>query len=111
MEQKQTLYLTAEAIYRFLLGMDEELETLILCKSHTVNLLTTDQSLYEAFGSVPEKNETLDYNKLVKLLEVTTVKSFEESMQSKRTILSEDRVQEVRNKAGEKSENHPTDSG
>ena len=80
MKQKQTLYLTAEAIYRYLLGMDENLETLILCKSQTVNLITTDQSLYEAIGSVEDKNNTIDYNKLVKLFEVTTVKSFEESM-------------------------------
>ena len=71
-KQKQTMYLTAEAIYKYLLGIDDTIETLILCRSSQINLITTDQSLYEALGSIKDRT-MIDYNKLVKLLEVTDI--------------------------------------
>ncbi|MFO7711200.1 MAG: hypothetical protein R6V53_05540 [Candidatus Woesearchaeota archaeon] len=99
MKQKQTMYLTAEAIYKYILGIDEDIETLIMCKSGTINLLTTDQSLYEAIGSIEDRS-SIDYNKIVKLLEVTEIRPFRVTMKKDRTILTEDRVNEIK-KAGE----------
>ena len=76
---KQKMYLTANSIYRYLLEEDDELETLVLCTSSQVNLITTDQSLYEAIGSIQDKS-AISFNKLVKLLEVTDILSYRQSM-------------------------------
>lgn len=95
------MYLTAETIYKFLTGLDDKLETLILCKSSYVKFLTTDQSLYEAIGSIGDRSK-IDYNKLVKLLEVTEIKPFTMMMKKPRKILTDDRVQEIQTKVGDK---------
>lgn len=97
MEQaaKQRTYLKAGSIYKFLLELDEELDTLILCKSSEVHLMTTDQSLYEAIGSIKDKSQ-INFNKLVKLLEVTEVVSYAQSMKRSRSILTEKRVEQIK---------------
>ncbi|MGM5488746.1 MAG: hypothetical protein ACQESG_07385 [Nanobdellota archaeon] len=100
MKQKQSMYLTAEAIYKYLMSLDESIETLIMCKSGTIKLLTTDQSLYEAMGAI-EDRQAIDYNKVVKLLEVTEIRPFRVAMKKERPILTEDRVNEIK-KAGER---------
>lgn len=97
---KQKMYLKAEAILKYLLGKSEEIDTLIMCKSSEIDLVTSDQSLYEAIGSIKERNK-IDYNKLVKLLEVTEVISFKKDMRKKRNILTEERVDELNKKVEE----------
>lgn len=94
---KEQSYLTAEAIYRYLTGTDDQIDTLVCCKSSEVSLVTTDQSLYEALGSVDDKTQ-IDLHKLVKLLEVTKIKHFPEVMRSPRKILTDERVDEIRQK-------------
>ncbi len=93
---KQKMYLRAEAILKYLMGQ-EELHTLITTKHTEVDLVTTDQSLYEALGSIKNREE-IDINLLVKLLEVTTVNSFKDMMKKDRSILTNERVEELRKK-------------
>lgn len=93
---KQRMYLTAESIYKFLLEIDDEIDTLILCKSSEVNLMTTDQSVYEALGSIEDKSK-INFNKMVKLFEVTQVVSYSTAMKKPRKLLTEERVEEIRN--------------
>jgi hypothetical protein len=95
--QKQRMYLRAETIYQFLTDENDELDTLVMCQNK-VNLVTTDQSLYEALGSIDDKGK-INFNKLVKLLEVTEVASFKQVMHKERKILKDERVNEVRDKA------------
>ena len=84
----------AETIYNYLLGK-EEVETLIMCKPDGLDLVTTDQSLYEALGSVEDKS-SLDYGKLVKFLESVDILSFKHSVKKPRTILKDERVGKIR---------------
>ena len=93
---KQKMYLRPEAILKYLRG-DETLNTLITAKNTEVDLVTTDQSLYEALGSVEDRSE-INMNLLVKLLEVTSIVSHQEMMKEDRKILTEDRVKELRSK-------------
>lgn len=93
---KQKMYLTAESIYRFLLEQDDKLDTLILCKSSEVNLMTTDQSMYEALGSIEDKSK-INFNKLVKLMEVTELLPFTQAMKKPRQILTNQRADAIRN--------------
>jgi hypothetical protein len=93
-ENKQKLYLKAEAILKYLKGEDK-LHTLITTQNTEVDLITTDQSLYEALGSVENRNE-IDINLLVKLLEVTTIMPFKEMMKEERSLLTPKRAQELR---------------
>ena len=94
-QTKQKMYLTAESIYRFLLELDDKLDTLILCRSSEVYLVTTDQSLYEALGSIEDKSK-INFNKLVKFMEVTELLPFSQTMKKPRQILTDKRVAEIR---------------
>ena len=90
------MYLKAEAILKYLKG-DDKLHTLVTTQNTEVDLVTTDQSLYEALGSIDDRSE-IDINLLVKLLEVTTVTPFKDMMNKERTVLTPERVQELREK-------------
>jgi hypothetical protein len=95
--QKQNKkYLSASVIYRYLLGLDSEIDTLILCKSSYIKLLTSDQSIYEAVGAIENKQD-INYHKLTKLLEVCEIRPFQEIMKAPRKILTEKRVEQIRN--------------
>jgi len=100
MNEKQKMFLRADAILRYLRG-NEELHTLITTKNTEVDLVTTDQSLYEALGSIENRSE-IDLNLLVKLLEVTTITPFQEMMKQDRKILTDERVKELRDMVSEK---------
>jgi hypothetical protein len=90
---KARIYLKAAIIHEFLKGNDA-LETLIFCNSNEIRFVTTDQSLYEALGSLEIRS--IDISRLVKLLEVTETIPFKALMQSERKILNEERVDEIR---------------
>ncbi len=100
MNEKQKMFLRAEAILRYLRG-NEELHTLVTTKNTEVDLVTTDQSLYEALGSIENRSE-IDLNLLVKLLEVTSIVPFQEMMKQDRKILTDERVKELRDMVSEK---------
>ncbi len=95
----QRVYLKAESIHRFLSGDHDELDTLIMCQTQT-RLVTTDQSLYEALGSFKDKTQ-INLNKLVKLLEMVRIESFEQAMKKPRTILKDVRVNEILDRSKE----------
>ncbi len=99
---RKKIYLRAEMIYKYLIG-DEDMETLVFCKPGKLDMLTTDQSLYEAIGSIKDK-DSINYNKLVKFLENVDVLSFRHALKKKRTVLRDDRVREIIVKAKEKTD-------
>jgi len=92
--QMQKMFLKAEAIYKYLLGVSDKLDTLILCKPENTVLITYDQSIYEALGAIDR--DKIDYNKLVKFLEVVDVQSFKEKI-GDRKILKQERVEALKN--------------
>jgi len=93
---KQRMYLRPEAILNYLKG-EEKLHTLITTQNTQVELVTTDQNLYEALGSVENRNE-INLNLLVKLLEVVKICPHEDLDKKERTILTPQRVEEIRGK-------------
>jgi len=102
MEQKQKIMVKPEAIIKYMLNKSEELDTLITCKADTVNLVTTDQALYEALASIDR--EKISYPKLIKLLEVTEVASLQMWKNEKRSILTPERAEELKRETGDTNE-------
>ncbi|MFH2021589.1 MAG: hypothetical protein ABIJ34_09350 [archaeon] len=96
MENKQKMFINAEALLKYLKGEDQ-LHTLITTQNHMVELVTTDQSIYEALASVEDRKE-IDLNLLVKFLEVTKIVSYAESTKETRKILTPERAEELRRK-------------
>jgi len=93
--QKQKLYLKAGAILKYFLGASNKIETIILCRSNEIDLVTTDQDLYEALGSLND-GDNFNQRKLVKFLEVVEIGSLKRVKGKERTILSHERVEELR---------------
>ncbi|MFH0977747.1 MAG: hypothetical protein V1837_00450 [Candidatus Woesearchaeota archaeon] len=91
--QAQKFFLKPELIYRFLTLHDDKLETTIMCSG--LDLITTDQAIYEALASVEDRS-AIDMNKLVKLLEVTQIVSHLNSTQKERAVLSHGKAEEIR---------------
>lgn len=100
--QKQRYLVTAETILKYLISDDEKLDTLIMCKPETIELITTDFNLYEALGSV-KPYDSARWNKLTKFLEVVDVVSHKETAKKEKVILKEERVEEIRKNALSKS--------
>ncbi|MCK4589472.1 MAG: hypothetical protein KAT77_03455 [Nanoarchaeota archaeon] len=100
METKQKMFLRAESIYKYLMGLSDKLDTLIICKPENTVLMTYDQSIYEALGAIEDRTK-IDYNKLIKLLEAVEIQSFREKV-GERKILKQERVDELRGEATER---------
>ena len=93
--QKQKLYLKAGAILKYFLGTSNKIENIILCSNNEIDLVTTDQDLYEALGSLKDY-DNFNQRKLVKFLEVVEIGSLKRVKGKERTILSHERVEELR---------------
>ena len=93
--QKQKLYLKAGAILKYFLGTSNKIENLILCRNNEIDLVTTDQDLYEALGSIKDY-DNFNQRKLVKFLEVVEIGSLKRVKGKERTILTHERVDELR---------------
>ena len=93
--QKQKLYLKAGAILKYFLGTSDKIENMILCRNNEIDLVTTDQDLYEALGSIKDYDK-FNQRKLVKFLEVVEIGSLKRVKGEERTILSHKRVDELR---------------
>lgn len=91
---KQKMYIKPEAILNYLKGEDK-LHTLITTQSTQVDLVTTDQNLYEAMGSVENRSE-IDLNLLVKFLEVVKIMPHIDLVKEERKVLTPERVEEIR---------------
>lgn len=85
--------LLPSALLRYLIGKDDEIDTLVLCKSSEVKLVTSDKAIYEALGSIKQYDD-FKLPKLVKLFEVTKIQSAKE-----KPILTDKRVEEIRKSA------------
>jgi len=92
MKMKKKMFLEAEAILRYLLDSDDNVDTLVTCKSTEVDLMTSVQALYAALGSV-EDRDNFKLNKLIKLLEVTKF------VDNGRKVLTHEFVDELRTKS------------
>jgi hypothetical protein len=97
-QQRTARMLKAEDILAYLLDTDDALDTLIKCKPSDVDLISYDQSLYEALGSFKDYDE-FNFRKLVKLIESADIVSFKGSLHQPRPVLTEERVEELRQKA------------
>ncbi len=95
--EKKKLLLKPEAILRYLISADEDMENLIFFRSSDVDIITTDRNVYEALGSVKPYDE-FKLNKLAKLFEVVEVQPQE------KVILKDERVEEIRKNALKKME-------
>jgi hypothetical protein len=93
-KNKQKMLLRPQAILKYLKG-DEKLHTLITAQNTEVDLITTDQNLYEALGSVENRSE-INLNLLVKMLEVTTIHHHKDMLKEERKILTPERVEEIK---------------
>lgn len=96
--KRQRQYLSAETILKYLITNDDKIETLIICKPNDIELLTSDQSLYEALGCI-NPHDDFKLAKLTKLFEVVDVISYKDAFKKEREILKDARVEELRNKA------------
>ena len=85
--------LLPSAILRYLIGKDDEIDTLVMCKSSEVKLVTSDKAIYEALGSM-KPSDDFKLPKLVKLFEVTKIQSAKE-----KSILTDKRVETIRTSA------------
>ena len=93
------MFLSSETIFRYLISDDEETDTLILCKSSEIELITTDLNLHEAIESI-DKSDDFRLNKLGKFFEVVKVVSYENINHSKKPILTDKRVEKIRSSLG-----------
>lgn len=93
-EQNKNVFLTSETLLKYLLTDDDEINTSIMCKNSDVELVTSDHALYEALGSIKDKE--FNFHKLVKLLEVVDVVSLKKTLGKEKSILTEQRVEEIR---------------
>lgn len=94
-KSRQQYFLTAEALLKYLLGTNERISTMILCKTPETDLTTTDYELYQAFGSI-RKYDGLTHAKIVKLLENVDITSHRKENDGEKIILTHERVEELR---------------
>lgn len=109
-QQRKGIMLKAEDILAYLLGSDDQLDTLIKCKPSGVDLICYDQSLYEALGSFKDYDE-FSFRKLVKFIESTDIVSFKNTLHQPKPVLTEVRVEELRQKALAKTKTDTTKNG
>jgi len=95
MESRQTLMLKPELILRYLISEDDKTDTLIMCNTSDINLITTDQNIYQALCCI-NKEDNFNLNKLKKLFEVADVHSFKEKFGKEKIIVTDKRVEELR---------------
>jgi len=100
---KQKMLIKSEAILRFLITDDEKLDTLIMCKSSEIELVTSDLAMHEAISSI-RKDDSFRLNKLGKFFEVVKVVSHEDVTRNKKPALTEKRMEEIRKIALKKRE-------
>ena len=91
-EEKEYILLPS-AILKYLISNDEEIDTLIMCKSSEVKIKTSDKAIYEAMGSIKAYDD-FKLNKLVKLFEVVSIEHAKD-----KPILTDGRVEELRTAA------------
>ena len=96
MLKSNEIYLNAKLIYKYLNEEGNELEEIIYNNnSNNIKLITTDQSLYEALGSFEDRSK-ININKLIKMLEVVEINSYERLTKKERKMLTYERIKEIK---------------
>ncbi|MBI4440490.1 hypothetical protein HY638_05950 [Candidatus Woesearchaeota archaeon] len=93
-EMRKKLFVSPQTILKFLISDDDKTDTLIMCKSAEVDLVTDGYSIYEALGSIKQYDK-FQLNKLTKLLEVVEILPRKREQQ----VLTHERVEELRREA------------
>ena len=88
-------FLTAETLLKYLLGTSERIDTMITCKKPSAVLMTTDNELYQAFGSL-KNYDSVNRAKIAKLFEAVDVFSYKAHKKAEKKILTHQRVEELR---------------
>lgn len=101
MQVKQT-FLKPAIILRYLISNHDETDTLIMCKSSEIELVTTDYDIHCALGSL-KPDDKLNINKLRKLFEVTNIVSYRFNNKKEKPVLTEKKVEEIRKQALKKN--------
>ncbi|MFC1768231.1 hypothetical protein ACFLZX_00575 [Nanoarchaeota archaeon] len=91
---KKKLFVSPETILKFLISDDDKTDTLIICNSSEVDLVTDSYTLYEAIGCIKQYDK-FKVNKLTKLLEVVELLPKKKGEH----VLTHERVDEIRSKA------------
>ncbi|MCP3686695.1 MAG: hypothetical protein GY861_29000 [bacterium] len=92
--QKQIVHLKADALLKFFLESDDSIDTMIKCQGSQMNIVTSDQDLYEALGCL-QPYDNFKMNKLIKLLEVATVTPSSKTGSEKK-VLTHEKVERLR---------------
>ncbi len=95
---KEQIFLDSAAIMRFFLELDDSLDTLVLCKPRHIQLIATDQGIYEALASI-EDRKSINYNKLVKFFEAVDIIPFSYYFKQPRKIITLEDAKSLREKA------------
>ncbi len=95
-KQKQKIVLDSATILKYLIGKDEKIDTLIMCKASGVDLITMDFNVYEAIASI-KGDDDFKLNKLAKFFEAVDVVSYR-ARKGEKPILKDDKVKELRKK-------------
>ena len=82
-------FLKASDILKYLLGNDDKMDTLIMCKTSDSIIQTTDNELYRAFGSL-RKCDEVERARITKFFESVQITS------SPKRLLTHEEVEELR---------------
>tara|TARA_Y100000310_G_scaffold326243_1_gene390875 strand:+ start:1913 stop:2233 length:321 start_codon:yes stop_codon:yes gene_type:complete len=93
--KKRNERIDTEMILKYLIKDDDELNTKIMCKEHGINLVAVDKDVYEALGSI-KKYDLFKLNKLTKFFEIVDVISFKERTGKEKSVLTFEKVDEIR---------------
>ncbi len=86
---KKKIIIDKIGIIRYLIGKDKTLECYIILRdSPNIELYTTDQDLYEALVSFPERDK-IDINRLIKFIERVNIISYKYAFNKKRFKINE----------------------
>ena len=96
--QKKQITLNSSVILSYLVGNDEKIDTMIICKNNDVELITTDKEVYEALGSI-KKYDSFKLNKLTKFFENVEIESFKSITGKSKPVLTFQKLEELRKNA------------
>ena len=88
-------FLAADGLLKYLLGTSERIDTMITCKAPSAVLMTTDNELYQAFGSL-KRYDNVNRARIAKLFEAVDVFSHRKEKKAEKKILTHERVEELR---------------
>lgn len=83
-------FIEADTILRYLIGSDDQLDTLLICNPKRQRFITTDQEVYHALGSV-KSYDNFTLNKLSKLFETVSIRPVE-----RKHLLTDEIVEKLR---------------